>query len=73
MFIQGVDNVFDLKYNEHFTYGEIFHDNEVQCSRHNFELADVDMHTKMFVNFEQECQKLCEAGNPARPALARSR
>ncbi|MHC4886721.1 MAG: glycine--tRNA ligase subunit beta [Planctomycetota bacterium] len=65
MFIQGVDNVFDLKYNDQFTYGDIFHDNEVQCSRHNFELSNVEMHTRMFEDFEAECRALCAAGNPA--------
>ncbi len=68
MYLQKVDNVFDLKYNDRFTYGDIFHQNEVQFSKHNFELADVDMHLKLFTSFEGECRRLCEAGVPA-PAL----
>jgi glycyl-tRNA synthetase len=65
MYLQQVDNVFKLSYNDHATYGDIYHQNEVQYSRHNFELADVDLHFKLFDSFEKECQRLCEAGNPS--------
>ncbi len=68
MYLQKVDNVFALKYNDRFTYGDIYHQNEVQFSKHNFELADVDMHLKLFGSYEAECRRLCEAGVPA-PAL----
>jgi len=68
MYLQKVDNMFALKYNDRFTYGDIYHQNEVQFSKHNFELADVDMHLKLFSSFEAECKKLCEANVPA-PAL----
>ncbi|MBW8888451.1 MAG: glycine--tRNA ligase subunit beta [Fibrobacteres bacterium] len=68
MYLQNVDNVFDLKYNDRFTYGDIFKQNEIQYSKHNFELADVSMHLKLFESYAAECKRLCEAGVPA-PAL----
>src|SRR3954469_12239477 len=68
MYLQNVDNVFDLKYNDRFTYGDIFKQNEIQYSKHNFELADVGMHLKLFESYAAECKRLCEAGVPA-PAL----
>jgi glycyl-tRNA synthetase len=68
MYLQKVDNVFELKYNDRFTYGDIFHQNEIQYSRHNFELADVGMHLRLFESYAAECKRLCEAGVPA-PAL----
>ncbi len=64
MFLQGVDNVFALRYNDQFSYGDLFHENEVQGSRHNFILADVQLHFDLFGKYEHECLRLCEAGNP---------
>jgi glycyl-tRNA synthetase len=68
MYLQKVDNVFDLKFNDRFTYGDIFHQNEIQYSKHNFELADVPMQLQLFESYAAECKRLCEAGVPA-PAL----
>ena len=43
MYIQGVDNVFDLKFNNAgVTYGDVFLDNEKQMSKWHFEVADTD-------------------------------
>ncbi len=64
MFLQQVDNVYDLAYNEQFTYGDLFHQNEVQFSRHNFELADIELHLELFDRFEKECMRLCAAEQP---------
>ncbi len=61
MFLQNVDNVYDLEYNKQFSYGDLFHLGEVQCSRHNFELADVALHLDLFQKYEIECNRLCEA------------
>lgn len=68
MFIQGVDNVFDLQYNKQFTYGDIFHENEVQFSAHNFEVVRIESQLQAFSEFEQECERLCERVLPL-PAL----
>ena len=68
MYLQKVDNVFELKYNDRFTYGDIFRQNEIQYSKHNFELADVGLQLKLFDSYAAECKRLCESGVPA-PAL----
>ena len=65
MYLQRVDNVFKLSYNEFASYGDIYHENEVQHSKHNFEFADVDLHFRLFDSFEKECARLCEAGIPS--------
>ena len=60
MYIQGVENVYDLAWTESVRYGELYHESEVQFSRYNFEVADVDMIAKTFQGFESECQRLLE-------------
>src|SRR6056297_1831717 len=50
MYLQGVDNVFDLEWNDYLTYGDIHHRQEVEQSRYNFESADVEM---LFENFSR--------------------
>jgi len=54
MFLQGVDNVFEMKWNEHVTYGEVFKENEYQQSCYNFEKASTDMLFRAFDDFERE-------------------
>lgn len=73
MYIQGVENVFDLdfngapKANGGVTYGDVFLRAERDYSRHNFELADTDMLTRHFADAEAECMRLAAAG-VAQPA-----
>ena len=62
MYIQGVENVYDLKWNEHVTYGDVWHANEVEQSVYNFELADTDMLFKLFDMYEAEAKRVCGAG-----------
>ena len=64
MFVQGVDSVYDLKWNDELSYGDVHHRSEVEFSRHNFEEADVDMHLKLFSMYEAECHKLAEKELP---------
>ncbi len=64
-YLQKVDSVYDIQYNDTFTYGDIYHQNEVQFSKHNFELSDASLHFELFNRFEKECLSLCEAGVPA--------
>ncbi|MCI4624593.1 MAG: glycine--tRNA ligase subunit alpha [Candidatus Magnetoovum sp. WYHC-5] len=54
MYLQNVDNVYDLRWNETYTYRDIHHRDEVQFSSFNFEHASVDMHKKMFDEFENQ-------------------
>src|SRR5207344_1522127 len=42
MYVQGVENVYDLKFNERFRYGEVFLRSEKEFSAYNFEWADTD-------------------------------
>ena len=42
MYMQNVDSVFDLEWVDGVTYGDVFHQNEVEQSHYNFELADTD-------------------------------
>ena len=58
MYLQQVDNVYELAWTESVTYGQIHHETEVQFSRYNFEVADVAMLTTTFQAFESEAKKL---------------
>src|SRR2546425_7751237 len=54
MYLQGVDNVFDLLWTEGVTYGDIHHEDEVQFSKYNFEVADVKVLMSTFTAYEAE-------------------
>jgi len=58
LYLQGVDSVFDLKWNTHFSYGDLYHQNEVEQSAYNFEHADVDVLLRQFENCESACEHL---------------
>src|SRR5690242_14462418 len=58
MYVQDVEFVYDLKFNEHFRYGEVFHQNEIEQSAFNFELADTDILFQHFKDYEKQCQAL---------------
>lgn len=60
MYIQGVDNVFDLQWNEHLTYGDIFHQQEYENSKYSFETADVEMLHALFDSYEKEALRQVE-------------
>lgn len=62
MYLQGVESVFDLKWNDKLTYGDVYHRNEVEFSTFNFEEADVDMNFKLFEMYEKECIRLVNKG-----------
>ncbi len=68
MYLQNVDSVYDLVWTdvggEVVTYGDVFHQNEVEMSAYNFEHADVDALFSWFDNCEAECQKMLEVGLP---------
>ena len=62
MYLQGVDNVFDLNFNgregaEKVTYGDVFLQAEEEYSRHNFEHADTEMLFRHFRDAEAACRK----------------
>jgi glycyl-tRNA synthetase alpha chain len=63
MYIQGVENVYDLDFNGRgVTYGDIFKQAEVEYSAHNFEYADTEALLRHFADAEKECLRLLDAG-----------
>ena len=58
MYLQGVDNVFDLKWNNKIFYGDIHHRQEVEQSIYNFEKADIDMLLDLFNRYENEAIRM---------------
>ncbi|MFN3505436.1 MAG: glycine--tRNA ligase subunit alpha [Caldimicrobium sp.] len=62
MYIQGVDNVFELKWNEYLNYGDVHLRGEIEYSIYNFEAADVSMLKQLFEIYEKEGKKLFELG-----------
>ncbi len=69
MYVQGVDNVYDLNFNglegdAKVTYGDVFLQAEQEYSRFNFEYADTDILFQHFKDAEAECRALLNAGAP---------
>lgn len=69
MYLQGVDSIFDLTWTldpngNKVSYGDVFHQNEVEMSHYNFEQADVDFLFQSFDVCERESKRLIEAGLP---------
>jgi len=71
MYLQDVESVFDLVWTEgggnnggRVTYGDVFHQNEVEMSTYNFEQADTEILFKLFDDCESESQRLIELGLP---------
>lgn len=62
MYLQGVDNVFDLIWTDSVKYGDIHHRTEVEFSRYNFEEADVEMLFSLFKMYENESSSLIRKG-----------
>jgi glycyl-tRNA synthetase alpha chain len=73
MYVQGVDNVFDLNFNgsssnDRVTYGQVFKQAEEEYSRYNFEQADTKMLKRHFDDAEEECRTLLLKGGMVLPA-----
>ncbi|MCX8032690.1 MAG: glycine--tRNA ligase subunit beta [Thermoleophilia bacterium] len=62
MYLQGVNNVFDLVWVPGLTYGDVYRKNEAQWSIYNFELADISLLQRLFVDYERECERCLERG-----------
>ncbi len=62
MYLQRVDNVYDLLWTDGITYGDIHHETERQFSKYNFEEADVAMLSAAFQAWESETQRLLQMG-----------
>jgi len=68
MYLQGVESIYDLIWNAGpqgtVTYGDVFHQNEVEQSAYNFEHANTETLFQQFDNLETESQRLIEANLP---------
>ncbi len=64
MYLQKVDNVYDLEWVSGVSYGDVYHRNEVEQSRYNFEGADVDILLGTFERARAECERLVGLGLP---------
>jgi glycyl-tRNA synthetase alpha chain len=61
MYLQDKASVFDLVWTPGVTYGDVYHQNEVEQSRYNFELSNIELLFELFKNFESEAKRLIEA------------
>jgi glycyl-tRNA synthetase alpha chain len=60
MYLQQVDNVYDIQWNDHILYRDLHHQQEVEQSTYNFELADVALLFDLFNKFEGEAKRIIE-------------
>ncbi|MCX7757905.1 MAG: glycine--tRNA ligase subunit alpha [candidate division WOR-3 bacterium] len=58
MFIQNRNSIFEIQWNNDYTWGDIYRQNEIEFSKYNFELADVSFHKDMFNKYEGEVERL---------------
>ena len=61
MYLQGKDSVYDLVWTAGVSYGDVYHQNEVEQSKYNFELSNADMLFRHFGEYEGEAKRLIEA------------
>jgi glycyl-tRNA synthetase alpha chain len=61
MYVQGVEFVYDLAFNERLRYGEVFHQSEREFSAFDFEYADTSILFRHFEDAEKECKSLVAA------------
>ncbi len=64
MYLQGKDNIYDLVWVDGMSYGDVYHQNEVEQSTYNFEQSNVQMLFEHFNQYEREAKRLIEAGLP---------
>lgn len=62
MFIQEVDSVYDIEWVDGISYGDVFHQNEIDYSHYNFTVADTDMLFDLFDKYEKETARIIDAG-----------
>ena len=60
MYLQNIDNVYDLQWNDTLKYGDVHLETEKQFSRYNFETSDKDRLFKWFDMYEEEAGLLLE-------------
>jgi len=60
MYLQNCSNVFDLVWTDGVSYGDVYHQNEVEQSRYNFEHSNTELLFSNFINYESEAKRLME-------------
>ncbi|NLN38201.1 MAG: glycine--tRNA ligase subunit alpha [Smithella sp.] len=64
MYLQGVNSVYDLKWTDKVSYGDVHHRGEVEFSTYNFEVADIPMLRRLFDTYEEEALRIAERKLP---------
>jgi glycyl-tRNA synthetase alpha chain len=64
MYLQGVENVYDLVWTKGVSYGDVYHQNEVEQSKYNFEHSNTQWLFQQFNDFEREAARLMDLGLP---------
>ena len=62
MYLQDVDTIYKIKWNERITYGDIFLQGEIEQCTYNFEASNPDLLLNLFSLYEQEAKQLIEKG-----------
>ncbi len=62
MYIQDVDSVYDLKWNDNITYGDVFKQAEFENSTYSFDECDADMLFNLFDTYEKEALRIIDRG-----------
>jgi glycyl-tRNA synthetase alpha chain len=62
MYLQGVDSIYELKWNDHVSYGQVYHQAEVEHSTYNFEKSDPQLLFELFNRYEQEAARIIQEG-----------
>ena len=60
LYLQNVDSVYDLRFNDEFTYGDVYLANEQQFSAFELEVADVDVFKRQFEDMERQVPRILE-------------
>ena len=63
MYIQGVENVYDIAWTDDVTYGDVFHQNEFEQSTYAFDLSDEELLFDLFDKYEAEAVRVIGAGH----------
>ena len=62
LYLQDVDDFFEIRWNEHLNYGDVHRQSEVEYSTYNFEQANVEMLFELFSTYEKETHACLDAG-----------
>lgn len=62
MYLQGVNSVYDLKWNDTVSYGDVYHQQEIEQSTYNFEVANTEVLFEFFQKYEAESLRIVKQG-----------